>query len=73
LERTEGEDAEVRLRAVDATGARAPFSAIARSSAARPAGFPRMVRAGDHLVLAWTEPGTPSRIRMAEGRLTHPR
>jgi hypothetical protein len=73
LERTEGEGAEVRLRAVDASGARAPFMAIARSSAGRPAGFPRMVRTGDHLVLAWTEPGTPSRIRMAEGRLTHPR
>ena len=73
LERTGGEDAEVRLRAVDPSGARSPATTIARSSAGRPAGFPRMARSGDDIVLAWTEPGTPSRIQMAEGRLTIPR
>jgi hypothetical protein len=72
LERTGGEDAEVRLRAVDPTGVRSPYMAIARSSAGRPAGFPRMARYGNGILLAWTEPGNPLRISMAEGRLTHP-
>ena len=69
VERTGGEGAEVRLRAVRNDGAVSPASIITASSAARASGFPRMVRAGDHLVIAWTEPGSIGRVRVARARL----
>lgn len=69
LERTGGENAEVRLRAVRPSGARSPSVVVAASSAARPSGFPRMVRRGAELVIAWTEPGDTSRVRTALARL----
>ncbi|HEX5580844.1 MAG TPA: sialidase family protein [Gemmatimonadaceae bacterium] len=65
LERGEGESAAVRLRAVSADGAAGKPVTVARSGAARSSGFPRMALSGDALVLAWTEPGTPARVRTA--------
>jgi hypothetical protein len=38
---------------------------VASTSESRSSGFPRMVRLGNEIVLAWTEPGEPSRIRTA--------
>jgi hypothetical protein len=67
--RTVGAKAEVRLRAVAPDGARSASVTVAQSDAARAAGFPRMVRTGDRLVLAWTEPGTPARVRVARATL----
>jgi hypothetical protein len=43
---------------------------VARTSGGRASGFPRMTARGDDLILAWTEAGTPSRIRVARARLT---
>jgi hypothetical protein len=59
------EGAEVRLRHVAPDGSAGEAMTIASSSAARASGFPRMARAVDGLVLAWTVPGRPSRVRVA--------
>jgi hypothetical protein len=64
LERV-GEDAEIRGRLVLADGARGPARPLAATTAGRAGGFPRMARRGGDVVLAWTEPGEPSRIRAA--------
>ena len=65
LERAEGDSARVLLRRVHADGTRSPALEVARTAAARASGFPRMVPVGDGLILAWTDPTTPSRVRLA--------
>lgn len=72
LERTSDEAAEVRARAVDAGGTSSAHMVVATSANSRPAGFPRMIRHGGTITLAWTQPGTPSRIELAEGQLRFP-
>ena len=64
LERTGG-GAEVRVRRMGADGSRGDALVVGRTSAARASGFPRMVRAGERLVFAWTEPGEPAHVRVA--------
>jgi hypothetical protein len=64
LERTE-DGADVRARLVDSahnTGAARP---IAQTAAQRPSGFPRLGRHGDHVLLAWTQPGDSSHVHAA--------
>jgi hypothetical protein len=68
--------AEIRVRAVGARRVRGSVEAtysealtIAASSAERASGFPRMVRAGDQLIFAWTDPTRPSRVRMSRAKL----
>lgn len=51
-----GAGAEVRVRRVSAAGERGEAQVVARTAAGRPSGFPRMVRAGDRVVLAWRDP-----------------
>lgn len=65
LERTGGQSAAVRVRQVGADGTLGQAATVTESSAARSTGFPRMTRSGDQLYFAWTEPGTPSRVRAA--------
>ena len=65
LERTGGEGAAVRVRRVSPDGAPGEPVTITESSAARSSGFPRMVRSGSAVYLAWTQPGTPSQVRVA--------
>jgi hypothetical protein len=60
-----GEDAEVRGRVIAADGTPGDSRTLAATGAGRSAGFPRMSRRGDDVVLAWTEPGDPSRVRAA--------
>ncbi|MEK7329705.1 MAG: hypothetical protein AAB113_02780, partial [Candidatus Eisenbacteria bacterium] len=62
-------EALFQVRRVSRDGAPGPTSTVARTSAARASGFPRMVRSGDRVVLAWTEAGKPSRVRTAVARL----
>lgn len=64
--------AEVRVRRVVGDSTVGPATTVARSSAGRPAGFPRMARSGDRVVFAWTEPAgaEPSRVRTAIARLS---
>jgi hypothetical protein len=69
LEQVGADGAEVRLRRVESGGRRGGSSVIAGSSAARASGFPRMARAGDALLFAWTQPGDDARVRTAIAQL----
>ena len=60
---------EVKVRRVRPDGSRDEAITVAESSAARASGFPQMARARDEIIFAWTDPGTPSRVRTAVGRL----
>jgi len=63
LEREAGE-ARILLRQV--TPSRTfPPRVVASTSEARASGFPRAVRFGDEIVLAWTQAGDPPRIKTA--------
>lgn len=64
LERTAG-GAEVRSRIVTSAGGMSAVRVVARTTAERPSGFPRMGRYGDTVLVAWTEPGDPSTVRAA--------
>lgn len=61
-----GEGAELRLRRVTPDGAAEPAVTVASVSAARAAGFPRMVESAGDLVFAWTDVGEEStRVHVA--------
>jgi hypothetical protein len=68
LEKT-GKGGEVKVRRVNPDGSQGQAITVAESSAARSSGFPQMARAGDEIIFAWTDPGTPSRVRTALGRV----
>jgi hypothetical protein len=57
--------AELRVRRVSASGARSEVTTVARSSTARSSGFPRMVRSGAEVVVAWRDAAEPPRVRTA--------
>jgi len=63
-----GEGAELRFRSIGRSGERGPIVVVSPTSASRAAGFPQMVRAGDRILFAWTEPREPSRLRTALSR-----
>ena len=69
IERIGGDTAAVRLRRVSRDGTLGATRTVARSSAARASGFPRMVISGPDVVFAWTEPGKPSHVRVARAAL----
>ena len=50
---------------VDSNGRRGPHVRVASTSSERANGFPRMANLGQDAVIAWTDPGSPSRIRTA--------
>ncbi|MEX2282280.1 MAG: sialidase family protein [Gemmatimonadota bacterium] len=68
VERTGGENAEVRARRVNRNGRAGSPTTIATSSAARASGFPRMAVTGSDVVFAWTVPGRPSHVRVARAQ-----
>ena len=70
IERTSEDGAAVRTRRVAPDGVTGASITVAPSSAARASGFPRMAIAGDHVVFAWTVPGTPSEVRIARRALS---
>ena len=55
----------IKVRRVQASGAMATPAVIATTDISRSSGFPRMARLGDKVHFAWTEFGTPSRVRTA--------
>ena len=63
-----GETGEVRLRRIGADGTLGPPVTVARTAATRAAGFPRLVRNGDLLYVAWVDVGEEgtSHIRLRE-------
>ncbi|HKY04857.1 MAG TPA: sialidase family protein [Blastocatellia bacterium] len=64
LERTE-KGAEIRARKVAGDGSLRPSVTVAESNAARASGFPQSALFGQGVVFAWTETGSPSRLRGA--------
>lgn len=70
MERTGEREAQVRIRRVAADGTMGEPRTVAASESARSTGFPRMVRAGEHLVFAWTGAGKPSALHAARMSLT---
>jgi hypothetical protein len=65
MERAAGKGVEVRVRRVEADGKLGAPRTVTTSSATRSSGFPRMVRAGNELVMAWTAAGEPSTVNAA--------
>jgi len=61
--------AEIRARRIWPDGSRDKSITVAESSSARASGFPRMARAGDSVIFAWTQTGSPSRVRTAMMKL----
>ena len=68
IERTAADSAEVRARLVRRDGTAEPSITIGVLSGGRASGFPRLAQLRDGVVLTWTEPSSPSRVRLA--RLT---
>ncbi len=64
-ERVAHDSAEVRARLVTIGGSVEPALTIATVPAGRASGFPRMARRGRDVVLAWTQPGPVSTVRVA--------
>lgn len=55
----------INVRRVQANGTLGPPTAIAKTDISRSSGFPRMALLGNEVHFAWTEFGTPSRVRTA--------
>jgi hypothetical protein len=49
------EQTELRIRSVEPSGTRGPALAVAGLAGGRASGYPRLVRRGDEVLLAWTE------------------
>ncbi len=60
----EAEGASILLRIVSPAGQAGPVVRAGPASAERSGGFPRMARSGKGVLIAWTEPGPPSRLRL---------
>jgi hypothetical protein len=54
-----------KVRRVTPDGTLGPVAVIATTDASRSSGFPRMARLGDAVLFAWTQFGTPPRVRTA--------
>ncbi len=65
LERVTG-GAEIRARRIRMDGRRDASVTVTQSSAARASGFPQVTRVGKEVFFAWTQTGTPSRVRVAK-------
>jgi hypothetical protein len=69
---TQGDAARILVRRVPGVGLPGPPIPVATTSRDRPAGFPRMVRAGASVLLAWTDTSA-KRVRTAALPLRAPR
>ncbi|MBY0493871.1 MAG: glycoside hydrolase [Cyanobacteria bacterium] len=65
-----GGKAQFKMRRVTAAGERSSAVTVSGLAASRASGYPRMARAGNELMFAWTESGTPSRVSTARLSLT---
>jgi hypothetical protein len=59
------EEAEIRVREIGPKGPEAAAAVVSRSSPERAGGFPRMESHRGQLVVAWTDPGSPSLVHVA--------
>ena len=62
---TSGHDALVRTRRVPVSGSPGPAITVARTSAARSSGCPRVLTSGRTTLIAWTEAGASPRVKLA--------
>jgi hypothetical protein len=69
MEFTSEQQAEVRVRPVSRSGRLGESTVIARSSGERASGFPHIAISKGYLVIAWTEAGSPPRVRVARALL----
>lgn len=60
-----GKDAFVRVRRIPVAGPPEAAITVARTSAARASGCPRVARSGRTILFAWTEAGTTPQVRLA--------
>ena len=58
-------EAEIRLRTAHRDGVLGPTLGVTTTDPGRSSGFPQMVRSGDELVFAWTDPAEASIVRTA--------
>ena len=59
------EGGAINVRRVQANGTLGPPAVIAKTDISRSSGFPRMALSGNEVHFAWTEFGTPSKVRTA--------
>ena len=59
------EGGAIKVRRVQANGSVGQAAVIANTDISRSSGFPRMARLGNEVYVAWTEFGTPSKVRLA--------
>lgn len=69
MERTSADSSAVRARRVAWDGRLSEPTTIAMVAGSRRSGFPRMVRSGNQLVLAWTVPGDTMQVRVGTAAL----
>jgi len=60
-----GRAADIVMQTVDLDGNLGRRHTMAATSSRRSSGFPRIVRNGNRLVMAWTEPGKPAKLHTA--------
>jgi hypothetical protein len=59
------EGGAIKVRRVQANGSLGPAAVIAQTDISRSSGFPRMALLGNEVHFAWTEFGTPAKVRTA--------
>ena len=60
-----GKEGEIHVARVTPAGEVGQVMTVARTSAARASGFPRMALSGRRVIFAWTETGTRNQVRVA--------
>ncbi len=70
MERAGTDSSSVRVRRVAWDGRQSDAVPVTTVAGSRRSGFPRMVRAGNQLVFAWTVPGDPMLVRTGTATLT---
>jgi hypothetical protein len=68
LERTP-KGGEIKVRRVKPDGSRGESLMLAESNSLRTTGVPQMVRAGNEVIFAWTQPGAPSKVQVAVAKV----
>ncbi len=64
LDRT-AKGGEIKIRRINPDGSRGEPLTVAESNALRATGIPQMVRAGNEVIFAWTQPGGQSKVEAA--------
>lgn len=65
LERGAADTAFVKLRRVQHDGSVGPVIVVSESRGTRSSGFPRLARTENGFLMAWTQPGSPSEVKVA--------